>query len=224
MRLGNLLYYLAYIYSYCEIGEDVVIHTNNPHFEKIKRILNIPNLIIQYTTHAAEPFCLFAEILDSSLSGFEKINQYLVKKRIPHIAVICLRLGDYLEEENENVYKTVDVGWLDCVLQKHKDALLKNNTIVLSDDIKKAGSLYGKTIAKYVKAKYTHTSAIEDFNLLLNSSFTIGSCSTFCFAAHCLNDTPLVVEYPYYKQPNPRGFGENKEKKLYNHPNIIIEK
>lgn len=241
LRFGNLVYYCAYQFTNNPQENFLHIRTNSNNYNEIDNLFT--NVQIDHFNSEDEEnvWELCDNMLDSSLSGFNTLKQGLNRKYlnslqydfdISNIAIINIRLGDYLQVTHNDTYKVFNKQTFDKFMCKYADELNKyDEVLVVNNSQRVAQKLYTKILEKYLTTKFRFYSSyqvnppIYDFNLLLNAKFIIGSCSTFSFAGCMLNynNAKMVVEFPYYRQPNPRMYTEDKQKALYNHPNIVKE-
>lgn len=230
IRLGNILYFLAYCFH--TLGcDDIKVYTINKRFYTQRRLFKF-EVILGEPENCDLKFSdtTFDEILNADNCDFKKLQENLNKEYIDsfryrfdtsNLCVINLRFGDYLKKPNIDTYKTVKPRWLKKMIEKY-DVVGKYNIVLVSDSGQMAREM-GKYVG--IDAPVVSNDALLCFNLLLKAKFIIGSCSTFSFAGCMLNynGANMAVEYPYYQENNPYGWSPEKDSSIYNDGRIIKE-
>lgn len=230
IRLGNILYFLAYCLNMLRTN-NIIVYTENKLFYDQRKLFKFDVIFGK-----PENFDLkfsdtkFEDILDAKNCDFKALQGQLNKDYLDgfrykfdlsNVCVVNLRFGDYLKHNNSKVYKTANIRWLKTVIDKYEVAN-KYNVVFVADDWQVASK-----VAEYLKMNCPIVSndPLLCFNLLLKAKFIIGACSTFSFAGCMLNynDANMVVEYPYYQKNNPFGWSEYKDSGLYDSERIIKE-
>lgn len=230
IRLGNILYFLAYCFHTLEC-DGIKVYTINRRFYTQRKLFKF-EVMLGEPENCELKFSdtTFDEILNADNCDFKKLQENLNKEYIDsfryqfdtsNLCVINLRFGDYLAKENIETYKIIKPRWLKKMVEKY-NVIDTYNIVFVSDSGQMA-----REMSKYIgiDAPVVSNDALLCFNLLLKAKFIIGSCSTFSFAGCMLNynDANMAVEYPYYQENNPYGWSLKKDSSIYNDGRIIKE-
>lgn len=228
--IGNFLYFIAYAIKRLNTSNLVICYNSDNisgivSLFKIDLVKKVPE---QYDLLLDET--CFDEVLNNDNCDFDSLKNILnfnlfddIKYdfAINNVCVISMRMGNYLYPQYIQTYKTTEKEWLRQVIEKYK-IFDKYTVVVISDDIKLAQFYLSDYKDRIIFDKQDE---LSNLNLLIKAKLIIGSCSTFCFMGHQLNKekAKMIVDYPYYKYPNPLSFEKNKQDGLYHGSNIIKE-
>ena len=228
--LGNIIYFLAFCFRKFNTT-DITVYTTNKFLYYQRRLFKFEILLqetddfdiqfsdVKFDDFLGTEFCDF-EAMKKQIN-FEYLDGFKYQFSTDNICVVNLRFGNYMTGKNAEIYKTMNLHWLNDMMTKY-DVKNKYDIVFVSDSgqmAKKMANILG------IDVPIVANDALLCFNLLLKAKFIIGSCSTFSFAGCMLNNNgaKMVVEYPYYKTNNPYDWGEKKNVELYDSERIIKE-
>lgn len=109
-------------------------------------------------------------------------NEYDARERRKPYAAIHIRLGDYENHVNNQIYASQNIFKVQEALQNYLNSGLYDEVHIVSNDIKRAVELCEVELSDH-RIIATENSALEDFVTLANAKHVTTTNSTFCWWA-----------------------------------------
>ena len=224
IRLGNWIYLILYYGAYYN-GETLYVYHNCKYIVDYYKIFK--NVIFKYDQNLPfKPLNNYDEFENSNIDKniIDLYINYEYLNNIKYTNYICIhcRRGDFLSQENTNIFNEYNDHFHNLILTEYKDIFnVYDKIVIISDNINDAYEIIGDNIFNH-KVIYEHNDVLTDLSLLIHANCIIGSCSTFSFIGCLLNvnNAKMYVKYPFYKIYNSNLWAYTGEN-LYNNKNII---